>query len=381
VRKLIQARAGLVMVKFTSSLRHSHFPVILFISCLWGDVWGIELDPDTEDDPDPDRRCRRRILDNKTLFMKRFHRLRDLPSLTRYFEAGVDAEVEVGQCRYAVIDVSAARVRLDVTGVTWVKLLPKATPKRKQVPGLGRGAEAGFFGEEEDDVFACPGQIGRGADDVPSDVDSDGEVNYVVSDIDTDAEADTEEEEEEKEPGNDNEAEAEDGAAPPGTRGRRKKPKHSHTVPGWNDTYFTLINNKEKLQNGKRRFPNCKMLLLESLAVEAALGPTEKSKTIQIEPHDGDIGLTDDGVPVRTYLALRAWMIWRATFRICNGVKDCHFDWINMVSGRKLWWEQCVKDLKRDISDLSVEGGGTGCAATDKLIGDWCPEALQEAID
>ena len=123
------------------------------------------------------------------------------------------------------------------------------------------------------------------------------------------------------------------------------------------------------------------MLMLESLAVEAALGPTEKSKTIQIEPHDGDIGLRDDGTPVRTYLALRAWMICRATIRNCNGVKDCHWNWKNMVSGRKLWWDHHVEDLKRDISDLNVEGGGTGCAATDKLIGDWCPEALQEAID
>jgi hypothetical protein len=76
---------------------------------------------------------------------------------------------------------------------------------------------------------------------------------------------------------------------------------------------------------------------------------------------------TDLGHPVRTYLVLRAWALWRA--KSCGFVARNHW--------RQRWYEQESSELRRDISQLGVAGGGTGQEVADGKIRNWAPHVLQ----
>ena len=69
---------------------------------------------------------------------------------------------------------------------------------------------------------------------------------------------------------------------------------------------------------------------------------------------------------LRTYLVLRAWMLWRST-------RD---GWKDRKSCRAIWWMHEHDKLRSAISALSCLGGGSGNAAADAMIRQWCPGVL-----
>ena len=86
------------------------------------------------------------------------------------------------------------------------------------------------------------------------------------------------------------------------------------------------------------------------------------SRTLVTARYDDD----HDGPPVRTYLALRAWMLWRAT-------KD---GWVAKKPTREKWLTVEAEQLQADVRSMNVLGGGTGSASADELIRTWWATAL-----
>ncbi len=90
-----------------------------------------------------------------------------------------------------------------------------------------------------------------------------------------------------------------------------------------------------------------------------------KSKTATMSHYD-------EVEPVRTFLILRAWMCYRATWG----------DWAQRKSARKRWLADETESLRADIRALGVcadGSGSTGNAAADARIKEWWPAALAPA--
>jgi hypothetical protein len=130
-----------------------------------------------------------------------------------------------------------------------------------------------------------------------------------------------------------------------------RAPRGSYTVL-WN-FYFTLTNNPN--------YPNCVMSIRSRWQKDEELGSTVLSRVLVIKHFD-----TDDANPLRTYLALRSWMLWRFQQ---NGFAE-------KSKPRREWLAQQEFELRRDISKLRIPGGGTGHGKADRLIRGWTPGVL-----
>ena len=122
----------------------------------------------------------------------------------------------------------------------------------------------------------------------------------------------------------------------------------SHVV--FNNGYFAASQDPE--------LPFCVMRIQPKWtfpASEGGLGIKFNSKTATLA-HYGDVG-----APTRTLLLLRAWMIYRFQQ---HGFADAKPE-------RRQWLAREVSNLRRDIQNLNVLGGGTGDALADRRIRTW----------
>ena len=75
---------------------------------------------------------------------------------------------------------------------------------------------------------------------------------------------------------------------------------------------------------------------------------------------------TDMRNPVRTYLVLRSWSLWRAREN----------NWVEYKSARKAWYNREFSSLQQEIQKLGVGTHTTGNAEADRLIRHWVPDLL-----
>ena len=132
-----------------------------------------------------------------------------------------------------------------------------------------------------------------------------------------------------------------------------RKPSGSNTVQAHSNQYFWCTN--------APNYPDVVMTMHPAWRSEAELGGALYSK--RLRPHHFD---DDDVNPIRTYLVLRSWMLWRSTRDGWKDRKNC----------RAIWWMHEHDKLRCAISALRCLGGGAGDAAADTMIGQWCPGVL-----
>jgi hypothetical protein len=124
----------------------------------------------------------------------------------------------------------------------------------------------------------------------------------------------------------------------------------THVV--YRNGYFYIVN--------APGYPDCKMVLVQKWVHE--LGRRNMSKALTIQHYN-----TDVSSPVRTQLALRAWMLWRAD---ANYILD-------KKASRRRWWEAEIEQLSIPRLGSQVWGDGrTGSGKADALIEQWCPRAF-----
>ena len=82
-----------------------------------------------------------------------------------------------------------------------------------------------------------------------------------------------------------------------------RAPRDKSTV--WHNEYFKLTDN--------RMFDNCRMRILDRWASEKLLGVRYRSKTIPPKRYG-----ESRTCPELTYIALRAWMLWRMQWYLCR---------------------------------------------------------------
>jgi hypothetical protein len=121
----------------------------------------------------------------------------------------------------------------------------------------------------------------------------------------------------------------------------------------WTNGYFTLTDNPN--------YPDAKVRIVPRWATASEMGISQMSRTVVISHFDSDVA-----EPVRSYMVLRAWMIHRAQQR----------GWCDAKSCRKRWFQSEVEQLRKDVVNLAVEGGGTGSVLADELIHQWVPSLL-----
>lgn len=135
----------------------------------------------------------------------------------------------------------------------------------------------------------------------------------------------------------------------------------THTV--FNNGYFTLSNDKTCWPGTSiRKYDDCKIRVLPRWAKDGEMGKKDQSKNARFDEH-----ADDPENPVKCYMVLRAWMIQRFQAHHFHEARTC----------RKKTLAKFVADLRRDITDLGVAGGGTGNAKADAKIRLWAPDALQ----
>lgn len=224
----------------------------------------------------------------------------------------LDVKVQTITCDGIIFEVRGAKIAM-------------AGAKRKREHKIGDVSSA----ESGDDFLA---EMSSGCESVCSDADSGAEV---------------EAEEKEVVSSSAQESHASDGSdeqevrAKPGT----------HTA--WGNGYFTCTNDPA--------YRDAKIRLRPRWCTAEHLQRGEMSKAYTILTYDD----TEDA-PTRTYLMLRAWMLWR--------VQRNGFVGKRMV--RRRWFEHEVRSLRQDIANLMVAGGGTGSAAADVEISRWMPDLM-----
>ena len=85
------------------------------------------------------------------------------------------------------------------------------------------------------------------------------------------------------------------------------------------------------------------------------------SKTLTILSYDAS-----EEAPTRTFLMLRAWMLWRVQ----------RHGFIGKRVARMRWFAEEERSLKQAIADLQVLGSRTGCAKADAEIAKWMPSVF-----
>ena len=114
--------------------------------------------------------------------------------------------------------------------------------------------------------------------------------------------------------------------------------------------YFTITNLSE--------YPASRICIKSRWCKPDLLGTKGMSKTLTIKKYDAD-----EQRPERTYLLLRAWMLWR--FQQGRFHEGAPF--------RLKWLCHETERLREDLLGLGVAAGGTGNVEADKLLHKWCP--------
>ena len=127
----------------------------------------------------------------------------------------------------------------------------------------------------------------------------------------------------------------------------------------YKNDYFTLVRIK---QAAGGPLVQARIYIAPKLRTAESLGSANTTKTIMMSRLDGNLD-----PPLRTFAALKAWMLWRA----CSG------GWARAKPVRAIWLNKEAEELKRHIRAMDVSGGGTGHAEADTLITEWWPAALE----
>ena len=204
-------------------------------------------------------------------------------------------------------------------------------------------------------------QVGSDAD---SDWDSDHSSDLGAEDVEracSDSESGGEEEEEHKEPEID-EAHVDitcDGRV---ANVQARAPSGTYTI-GRND-YFTMTDARDAAGG----WTDIKIRIHPRLCVAGELERTpQMSKAVTVSKYDGD----HDGVPVRSMLVLRAWMLWRAT----------QHGWHNNHPARIEWHAREAEQLHNDVVACDSAHGhvlSTGSTEADDSIREFWPRALMQ---
>ena len=143
---------------------------------------------------------------------------------------------------------------------------------------------------------------------------------------------------------------------PSGEKGARDKvcraPVDKHTV--WHNEYFKLTDN--------RMYDNCRMRILVRWASDKILGVRYLSKTIPPRRY-GESRLC----PEVTYIALKAWMLWRMQWHRCR--------FLESKRARMEAWVREAHSLRWHIFARGGPDALPEAARADITI--WAPQTLQ----
>ena len=126
-------------------------------------------------------------------------------------------------------------------------------------------------------------------------------------------------------------------------------PKGTRTV--WGDGYFFLTNYMDA------KYQNLTMWVRPKWAKIGELGSHNPTKTLAVGDIDGDRFHKE---PVMTVLALKSWMLWRASFD----------NWHLRHPARQQWYIRQLDIVKRDCTDECLPE-----AARDAIM-EWTPQVL-----
>lgn len=178
-------------------------------------------------------------------------------------------------------------------------------------------------------------------------ISSDSESELVFSDCDSEAEKQVEEEVASLYPSSDSENES----APQ----NEEQPKveravaGTHIIGGVGSGYFSLAHYKAS--------QDAKMILRDRWAGKGELGPSGRSKTLRVVDYDLHGGADP---PVQTFLALKGWMLWRAS-------RD---NWHLRQKSRQTWYLSELTKLKAERQGIALN------TATETALRRWVPEVL-----
>ena len=131
-----------------------------------------------------------------------------------------------------------------------------------------------------------------------------------------------------------------------------RKPAGAHVVES--NGYLTLTNHAA--------FPDVKIAIMPRWRKACFLGTSNMSKTV-VPSHFGDERIN----PVRSYMVLRAWMIWRATENKFSSERS---------SSRVVFAKEIEKLRASILLASSAAAPTTGDDNADKLIRQWVPQVL-----
>ena len=125
--------------------------------------------------------------------------------------------------------------------------------------------------------------------------------------------------------------------------------------------YFSLSRN---LHAGQQRALDAKVVSRPTFAIEGELGRERRSKTVLVSHCDGP-GAPE---PRQTYLALRAWQLWRS---------QTH-NWHTRHPARHAWFQREEEMLRRDVANIPLSGP---CKAFKGLLGSsWVLKTIKGLI-
>jgi hypothetical protein len=207
--------------------------------------------------------------------------------------------------------------------------------KASEVNWSGRAAAAVSDEAETDEVSELFGKETARSEEEFDDLQSDPEM--VASELETDADTDDQ-----------SQLATESGSSSADESALPRAPRGTYVV--FHTPYSYLI----------RHAFYCKMALRPRWLDE--LGRHDMSKALTIKHHD-----THEDSPVRTMIALKAWMLGRTS------ENDFH----KKKRARVRWWESQLQALRREVCIIGADTHSTGSATTDALIRQWCPRALE----
>jgi len=227
--------------------------------------------------------------------------------------------------------------KLDATvrGINWPEQTHLQIQINKMSPPLEKTVHTRAQAEEKDNNDDLCSVASSDACSLCSDVESAAE-EELEEDLGAEAEA---------------EAEAEEGDADETQTELQRKAHGTHTVS--TNGYFTYTKDPA--------YTDVKVKVLPRWCKIEELGTTQMSKTVTIKHYDDD-----EENPILSLLVLRAWMIHRFQVR----------GFANAKPSRQSLLQRWVHELRVDIINLGIEGGGTGSDAANTKIREWAPQAL-----
>ena len=240
---------------------------------------------------------------------------------------GGDLVLDVYRLTLKPLGFHADRVSLGVCGAV---LVPR--PAARAMRGAAASSDGAADAELGEEAFA----------DMAANADKLGDLSSDAESLCSSEESDTSSDDEGDKPVVDSDSDEEESELARQLAG-------THVVSS--NGYFTLTDN--------RNYPDVRMSIMRQWCRKGELGVEELSKTV-VPKHYGD----DRACPTRSFLVLRAWMLWRAR-------RD---GWCSLRSSRRMVFADEFRALKKE---LHIAGGGaptTGNAAADERMKEWLPE-------